>query len=1630
MLLKSCPKIPNLNRITISMKTIKGSWLHVLQLTALVLMTATASAQLNADFSGTPITGCPPMVVTFKDASTGAVSWEWNLGNGTTSTKQNPIATYFDAGTYDVTLIITDANGKKVTKTKKDFIIVNALPTPRFDVNSTGGCFPLKVQFTDKSLPGSGNIVKWQWDFGDGEVSKLNEQNPEHTYTNGGNYTVILRVENSNGCANDTTATGLIKVQNGVNADFTFASGKGCVVPAAVNFTNKSAGTGTLSYKWDFGNGKSSFDENPVNEYDNAGVYTATLIATNSFGCADTLIKTNAINIGQVKSGFTAPDNVCVGSTAQFTNTSVPSTFVGSKWYFGDDTTSTKANSSHIFKVPGVYQVKLVTDFGSCPDSITKPINVLPAPEPTFTATNNTGCNAPLTVDFKNTSSDGISYEWNFGDGTAKSFLENPQHIYQKDSTYTVSLTVKNAAGCIGVLVKPGFVKIVPPSIVGLTGLPIKECIPATVRPTAILKDTVGATTYLWDFGDGTPPSTDAAPAHIYTVAGSYDVKLEITSGTGCIDTLTIRNAVKVGSKPQTEFKGEPLDACAFTPVNFTDLSIGTPVNDWFWDFGDGATSGDSLPIHKYIDTGFFTITLISYNFGCSDTLIKENYVHINPPIAKFDTAFFCADPLTRRFIDKSIDATSWEWEFGDGGTSKDQNPSYTYAKSGTYPVTLLVKNGQCQDVLTTDVLVLKTAGKLDINFADTCANQRVIFNVVNTVPSDIVSYNWFFDGLSGGNIITTNNPVAASFSTPGDRASAVVLTNILKCRDTLFTAVPIKVSGPKADFSSLDLIGCYGNPTNFTDLTVPDGTHPIVNWSWNFGDVPATKNYTTPTNFSHNYSEAGTYKIKLVVTDSKGCKDSVFKNNYITITKTVAQATASDTSVCPGTKITFTNKSTGEKVVYTWDFGDGTTITHDYSPVHEFKDPGVYVVKMLMVDKNNCRDSVLFTIKVFIAKAEFDLSDNFSSCPPLMVNITNKSANYVMHSWDFGDGGNSQLVDPSHFYTYPGQYTVKLIVVNNGGCSDTLVKRVRILGPTGNFDYTPKEVCLPGKVEYTLNAFNAVNFIWDFNDGTTIFSTNTKVFHTYTAAGNFLPKIILQDGNGCQVAIKGKDPIKVNSVETHIIGNNRLLCDSGFIAFTDSSASNDIITNCKWNFGDGGISTGRAATHKFTTTGYYNVTLITTTKFGCADTTVEEKYIKVVNSPDVRIMGDTSACEPGQLTFKGAFVRTDTSKVTWNWDLGNGQISRTQNPVLQTYPKAGSYPVVVKVTNSDGCTDEVSRKVIIHPKPVVDAGRDTTICKFTSYTLQVTGADKYTWKSNNSLSCTNCDKPVAKPDKLTTYYVTGKTVFGCTNQDSITIKVLHPFKMVVPKGDTLCIGESIDLQVTGADVYTWTPPLYLDNAKSGTVKSKPDTTITYVVTGKDTLGCFKETANIKLKVYPKPVTDITNGAAITVQLGSAIKLKTKNTADITKWRWTPEQGLSCGSCAEPLAAPKETTTFNVTAYNDGNCTATDDILVNVICNNANVYMPNTFSPNGDGMNDSFYPRGSGLYNIRTFKIFNRWGQVVFARDGISANNPAYGWDGRMNGKEMQPDVYVYLLEVVCVNNIVFPFKGNVTLVR
>jgi gliding motility-associated-like protein len=1590
----------------------------------LVLLCNKSFAQPIANFTANNTSGCAPVVVQFQDLSTGSpTSWKWDLGNGVTSTQQNPSATYFTPGTYNVKLVVTNAAGKD-SITKNNFVTVSAAPNVNFKVSDSLGCFPLRVQFTDLSTPGSGIDTAWQWDFGDGTFSNL--QNPNHTYTVAGNFTIILQVKNSAGCQKTLAKPNLINVQNGVKANFTFVNNSGCTPPAIVNFNNTSTGSGVLTYLWNFGDNTSSILQSPPHTYSSNGTFTVQLIVNSSLGCKDTLTKPNLINIGLVNANYAVPVIICINTPTVFNNTSSPAP-ISATWNFGDGTTASQISPTKTFTAVGAYPVKMISNFGLCKDSITKIITVQNKPTAAFSETGNVGlCHAPLTVSFSSSVPTATSYQWFFGDG-GTSTLQNPTHTYTTDAYFTVTLVVTNAGGCTDTLRKVDLVKIGPPKIIRFTSLPYKGCVPYTASPTAVMNTSEPITSYLWSFTDGFT-STLPNPTHTLSTQGVYGLQLIVTTASGCKDTLVVSDAVSIYDKPVANFSATPREACAFTDIHFNNLTTGQTTM-YYWSFGDGGASSSVNPLYQYTDTGYFSVLLVATNVFCVDSIRLPRYIHIKPPVANFSKSFSCDTPYLRRFQNLSKGDSLRIWNFGDGTTDTSKNPIHTYAATGTYIVTLLVMNDTCQHIKRDTLQIIDVHPDFTSSDSVLCKNANIVFNAINADTSVVASYLWLFGDATNSNTVLPT--VTHTYGGAGNYIPSLITTDKLGCKDTVVRAVPVHVYGPKAGFTNPAGTCVFGTIT-FTDTSLTDGIHPLQQWVWNYGDSGTQKHSYIAPPYSHRYDTAGRYNVSLTVYDSYGCKDSVTIPQAVLITKPKANFIVSDTLRCRFNNILYTNQSTSVlPATYVWNFGDTTTSTV-VSPTHAYTYQGLYNVQLIITDAFGCTDTITKPqlIKVADAIAKFTISDTIGFCPPLLVQLNNQSQNFTSISWNFGDGNFSSLISPSHFYNNPGNYVLTLTANGSGTCKDSSKKTIVVKGPSGSFSYGPLNICSPSVVNFVSQTRNNATFIWDFGDGTTLATSDSMVSHVYNGQGLFKPKMILVDNNGCQVLVTGPDTIRVVDVIARVNLAQTTFCDSVKLSLKDSSISfNDNIVAYKWNFGDGTTSTQQNPTHNYTTTGNYILSLIVTTALGCKDTAIFNPGIKVVYSPLIAMGGDSTACVNAPLTVNASLLRADTSALQWQWNFGNTNVSTLQNPPPQFYTTAGTYSINVVATNSSGCKDTVIKPIIIHPLPIIDAGPDTIICKTNSYTMQPSGGVSYTWQVHPSLSCTSCTNPLATPDTTTLYRVVGTSPFGCTASDSVRIKVLPPFKITVSTKDTLCVGESSQLNVSGANSYVWSPSTGLSATNIPNPIASPTATTIYQVVGSDIKNCFRDTGYVPIIVYPIPQFNII-ASTVTINVGNSITLSTTNSADITKWRWTPTRWLNSPTIAQPIATPKDNIIYRCEASNDGGCKVFDEITIEVLCNGSNVYIPNTFSPNKDGVNDVFYVRGKGLFSIKSMKVFNRWGELVFERLGFNPNDATLGWDGTFKDQKLSPDVFVYVIEALCDNSVVLKYQGNVTLVK
>lgn len=1591
-----------------------------------ILLSTNTFAQPAANFSATPLSGCAPLPVNFTDLSTGnPTSWVWTLGNGTISHEQNPSVIYFNPGVYSVKLVIQNASGAD-SIVRNQYVTVYAKPTVDFTASSTAGCAPMTVSFSDLSIAGSGTLNSWQWDFGDGTFSTL--QNPTHTYTSTGNFNISLLVKNIYGCQDVLTRTNYINITNKPVAAFTFGSTANCGAPFTLGFQNQSSGSGTLTYLWSFGDGSISTEQNPSHTYTTTGTFSVKLITTNQNGCSDTMLIRNALTIANNISSFNSPATICENSSFTVNNTSTPAP-VNTTWTFGDGTTSTLTNPTKAYTTAGTYQIKMINNYGTCIDSLVKNITVLTQPSADFTGTPLSSCFAPLTVNFTNTSSGATSYLWTFGDGaTSTSNQANPSHTYNTQGNYTVSLKTTAANGCSKTNTISQYINIQLP-VATIANMPQKGCAPLT---NTFVSNVVGGdaiTSYFWDFGDGTS-STLPSPTHTFS-AGSYNIKLIIVTASGCTDTVIYLGGIKAGTKPNAGFSATPRDVCAQTPVVFSDLT--SPVapspaapNQWLWNFGDGAVSTAQNPQHVYVDTGYFPVQLISYNNGCADTMQIDNYIHISPPIAVFTVVSTCSDRLTKTFTDRSIGADTWLWNFGDGTTSTLQNPPpHTYSASGTYSTSLTVTNNASGCSYTKTSSVIANNQRAGINVTDTviCKKNSVTFNATNITPSLFSSYRWNFgDNTFGSNISSTKQYLNAGIYT-----ISLITTNTQNCKDTVIKPLYIKVNGPTVAFGSSTTSTCSSRRINFTDSSRSDGRNPIASWIWNYGD--GNIDTLAAGNTSHSYTIGGSFNVRLIAVDITGCPDTLTKSNMISISRPTAGFSTLDTNSCPTKNITFNNMSTGTGLTYRWSFGDNTSSTVQ-NPVHTYNRNGLFSITLIVFDQSGCSDTLTRAnyINITTPIADFSVSDTLSTCPPLITTFTNSSQNYNSLIWNFGDATTTTGSSPSHFYSTSGNYNASLTVTGPGGCTTTKQQLIVVHGPRGTISYNPTSGCAPATVNFIANTIGTNAYIWDFSDGITHSTTDSLQSHSYTIAGSYLPKAILKDTAGCIVPVIGIDTIRIFDATSGFNFNAPAFCDRGSVQFNNTSSANDVITSYSWNFGDGSSSLNQNPSHIYTSPGSYFPQLITGTIHGCSDTLVSSIPVKVVASPQALISQTADGCASLSVTFGASLSVPDTSAIAWAWTFGNGNTSQAASPSIQEYLLAGTYPVKLIATNSTGCKDTTTSNVHVYSIPVINAGIDTIVCKGRGITLNAAGASTYSWFPAEGLSCIDCASPIASPLTPTKYFVKGTSAYGCNGTDSILVNVQMPFTMTVSERDTMCVGGSLRLRANGASSYSWTPAIGLDNPNSATPLATPGNSVTYQVVGKDDRNCFTDTANVPLIVFNNPTVEA--GADKTANVGQTIDLVPHVSADVIDARWTPTGSIFRNIFPGVSVKPLETTTFKVQVKNAGGCVATDEVVVRVLCNGDNLFMPNTFSPNGDGMNDLFFPRGNGIYNIKSLKVFSRWGELVFNKSNFSPNDPAEAWDGTFKGRKLNPDVFVYVIEVMCDNNNTLTFKGNIALIK
>jgi len=1324
-----------------------------------------------ANFSANITSGCAGFTVSFSDQSTGnPFSWNWDFGNGQLGTGKNPSVYYSQPGTYTVKLVVKNASGvDEVIKT--NYITVFPAPLPSFTANMTTACAPSTIQFTDLSTipPGAGSIVSWSWDFGDGASST--QQNPSHTYTNTGFYNVSLQITSSTGCKTSAAIGRFIRIVNGVSADFSFAQPGTCQAPFLINFQDQSNGPGVLSYTWSFGNGSPNSNlQNPSSTFNAAGTYPIQLNVRSNLGCSGSITK-DIVIVGKT-TDFSYPATICIGQTVTFQNKSNPAP-ISSFWTFGDGTNSSQINPVKTFLNGGTFPVKLINNYGNCSDSITKNVTIITQPPVDFSVNDSTACNPPFAPNFVDKSPGASTWLWSFGDG-GTSNQQNPTHTYTTSGFFDISLTITLPGGCSNTITKKQYIKI-KSTTVDILNAPIGGCVPFTYRPIPKIESVDSIVKYSWDLGEAGAIYNTQFPSHTYNSPGSYDIQLSVTTQTGCVVTKSVPAGVLTGTKPTANFSFTPNNTCASTPIQFTDLSTATPgpIVHWDWDFGDSTASNAQNPSHVYKDTGSLTVQFVISNNGCADT--TSQLIKVLPPVANFGYSVNCANRTDVKFIDSSITdgafgPISYQWNFGDGGTSVLQAPTHSYASLGTYNATLTVTNGLCSYQITKQVILINEPANFTVDKNPICKSESFTLSATGSSAANIKNYSWTIGTTT---IKDTTRSIDFSLPTYGLYDVTLQIEDTNGCINSKTVTNYITVSGPKAKFSPAGLGACVNGQVSFNDLSTL-ATGPITQWTWSFGDG-TQQTYMSPP-FTHTYSETGSYTVSLMIRDNANCADTVTVPNSVLITRPVA-AFKADSFYCPLAPLQFVDTSTGSGLTYTWSFGDGGTSTIQ-NPTHSYPfGTNSYTVKLKIKDLVGCEDSVTKpnAINIRMPKPAFDIMDSSGICLPLITTFTFKGSDYKTFFWDFGDGTTSTAQSPSHFYNSFGSFTPKLYVIGPGGCIDSTQATVNAYDPraTSSIDFNPISACNSLTANFNLATPPGFDFQFYFGDGTIDSSKQTNITHFYKSPGNYYSSLLLLDKFGCEAGVNAPQPINVYGALPIFDKDKKEFCDNGEVFFINYTLHNDPILSTVWNFGDGTTSTVNDPSHIYNVPGTYIVNLVVTTENQCLS--VGSDTIRVYKTPELSIVGKDTLCISAVEGFSGVLTLPD-STIKWQWSFGNGSTSQIQNPTV-TYGTTGNYNIGLIATNKLGCADTANHSVTVVPLPTaVPVSNPITIISGSSGQLNMNYSGpvvSYNWTPAQSLGCTDCPQPVANPQFTTNYRVNIQDRHGCKNYGDITVKVI-----------------------------------------------------------------------------------------------------------------------------------------------------------------------------------------------------------------------------------------------------------------
>ncbi len=1495
----------------------------------------------------------------------------------------------------------------------------------QISVSPTVGCAPLN----GVSFSGPAGATAITWNFGDASTSNL--ASPSHNYTSAGNFIVTY---NATVGGLPVTGSATVVVYGKPTASFTYIVPPNHCKPLNVSFNSTSSGSAAISsYTWNFGDGGQINGSNgsPNWSYILQGSFFASLIITDANGCVSNLSAPQGpINVSTPPTAIISSNPLSLTScTAPFTaafsgsNCVSGSPIVGPlnySWNFGNSQTSTQETPGNTtYNTQGLYTVSLtVTDNNNCSSTVTTPVSVS---QPSIAAT------IPATVCL-NTAFP-FSYQtnqpfstWYFGVGTPTGLATSSaattfsMFTYSTPGLYTINISA-GSGPCMTVQTKTIFVEQV---IANFTHTPASFTCSPTFTASYINLSSSNATSFTWtalNYG-GVTTTTSAATnptftfvqgsLNPYTIYNTYSVNVSLIaqSASGCKSTFTI-NIFDSIKRPTAWFNTDKVEGCAPLVVKFRDSSFTSPI---------------------------YPITSYTWNNGASTPIIITGTI---PPAII--------------------------------------NPTFTYSSPGTYTPFLIVQTASgC--IHTSYIHTITVVNPPVINFTispggTVCWNTPITVTATSTSTTPIQHWHVNSDNGYFSHCINNSTPTwlfthigVHTFSVDGYSHS---------CKGTSTSTQSVLVKGPiaQARFETNCIAGTRKTVKFVAQL------QDVANGTLNFGDNSTVSFAGTPNSIvsytapPHTYSASGNYTAVLTTTNNAtGCSP----HTYTMLVKVRdAQANFSLTAVgCTSVSQTFNASpsidvfSGCNKRGYIWYVDNLPPIDTAYALgpqilIHTFATAGTHTVLLMVKDENSCLDTTKHTIRISSANPTFSFSSSticLSSGTVQMVNSTAQTPDPVTnYIWDFGDGSplvtTTVLTSPIHTYlsaTTPSQnFTVTLTATNSQGCTDVVQHILTVVNPVATLSPSQFLMCIPNPTNLAANTIlfsapsSATSYTFNFGDGSSLFTSTNNVtpLHTYTAAGSYTASVIV-DVAGC----KNMNTVVVNAYLYPIPNfslNPSYICKDNQVQFTNTSTVSPAYT-LNWNLGTGSpILPNETVVWTYTTSGIAIITL--TVSNGCA--AVVSKTLNIYSVKGSPILNKTIVCLGNAIQFS---LKNDTSTVeSWDWDFGDGSInsytanaspSSTISHIYSYYPLPSGNTFIqftawsslhrcfdttrvpIKIIRIDADFDrnnEISKPDSVHCLNVID--------NFTNQTPNSSGYN-FNWAFGNGSSATGQNPSYTYP-MPGSYQVTLTVTDPINNCLGYTVKnmTINALPNATVSARDTCKNRPFILNSTptaGTPPYTysWTPSAGVVSPTNAVTSATSSNSTTYTLNITDANGCKN---NIIKNVYIQLPADSISWDT-TVVVGQIVPLNNNSGSNFT-YTWNPITDLSCTNCPYPVSNSTVNVTYSVTIADNMGCFRTVNTHTIIVELKGTVDVPTAFTPNGDGINDVIYVDGWGIRKLNYFRIFNRWGQLLF-----ESNDIKIGWDGMFNGVPQNMETYVYQVSADAYVDAQKPFlkTGTFKLIR